>query len=84
MSRMNESQETRSEVLYRLFIPTGGKGSKMRRIFLVSALTVILLMKVNYTFAERPFSTEDAGVAGKGVFQLELGAEYVRQSNIDK
>jgi|TARA_B100001971_G_scaffold152052_1_gene141253 hypothetical protein len=53
----------------------------MRRIFLVSALTVILLMKVNYTFAERPFSTEDAGAAGKGVFQLELGAEYVRQSN---
>jgi hypothetical protein len=30
----------------------------MRRIFLVSALTIILLMKVNYTFAGRPFLTE--------------------------
>ena len=56
----------------------------MKRIFLFSVLTVILLMKVNNAFAGRPFSTEDAGVAGKGVFQLELGNEYVRQSNSNK
>jgi len=56
----------------------------MKRIFLVSALTFLLLMKVNHTFAGRSFSTEDAGIAGKDVTQLELGSEYAEQKNGNK
>lgn len=55
----------------------------MRKTFLCFVLTVILLMKTNGALAGRPFMTEDAGVAGKGVMQLELGSEYVKQSNGD-
>ena len=36
---------------------------------------------VTESFAGRPLSTEDAGVAGKGAVQLELGGEYARQEN---
>jgi len=53
----------------------------MRKIFLFFVLTVILLMKTNGAYGGRPFMTEDAGVAGKGVMQLELGSEYAKQSN---
>ncbi len=55
----------------------------MKNIFLFFVLAFVLLVKINDVQAGRPFATEDAGVAGKGIFQLELGREYADQSNDD-
>lgn len=46
-------------------------------------LTVIAFYPVE-SFAYRPFVTEDAGVAGKGVVQLEVSWDYLNWDNGDK
>jgi hypothetical protein len=45
---------------------------------------VVLLASPPFSFAYRPFTTEDAGVAGKGVFQTELSWDYLKYDNRDK
>lgn len=58
----------------------------IKRLVTISAilLWLELFSGIQQSYAGRPFSTEDAGVAGKGIAQLELSAEYARQDNGDK
>ncbi|MBI3008958.1 MAG: transporter [Candidatus Omnitrophica bacterium] len=55
-----------------------------KNVLLVFVSGFIIVSWTGFVWAGRPFSTEDAGVAGKGVAQLEIGAEYARQTNGDK
>ena len=55
-----------------------------KNVLLVFVSGFILVSWTGFVYAERPFSTEDAGVAGKGVAQVEIGVEYARQLNGDK
>ena len=50
-------------------------------VALVVAATIIHSAKGH---AYRPFSTEDAGVAGKGVAQIEVSWDYLKWKNKDK
>lgn len=54
----------------------------MTRKILIFGLFFIFLCR--HAYAGRPFSTEDAGVAGKGVIQEEFGIESVWQEKGDK
>lgn len=46
--------------------------------FKMLILIFSFICSVNIAFAYRPFSTEDAGVAGKKVFQAEFGIDYLK------
>lgn len=52
------------------------------RWLVVSGLLAFFLTKNLYAY--RPFSTEDAGVAGKGVFQTELSYDFLEWKGEDK
>ncbi len=54
----------------------------MRTWFLFSAILFVLVP--GSVFAYRPFMTEDAGVAGKGVFQTEMSWDYYQWKNGDR
>jgi len=58
----------------------------MRKIFIL--VIVIKLWALGYwpnpSYAARPLATEDAGVAGKGAFQIEVSEDYAKQDNNDK
>lgn len=47
-------------------------------------LTVAVITYPVNCFAYRPFATEDAGVAGKGVVQLEMSWDYLQWDNDDE
>ncbi|MEW6003595.1 MAG: transporter [Nitrospirota bacterium] len=47
-------------------------------------LTICFMGIPNSSFAYRPFATEDAGVAGKGVTQLEISWDYLKWKNSDR
>ena len=55
-----------------------------KNVLLVFVSGFILVSFTGFVYAGRPFSTEDAGVAGKGVAQLEVSVEYAKQPNGDK
>lgn len=44
---------------------------------------VILFFSTGTVFAYRPFTTEDSGVAGKGVLQTEGSYDYFNRKNGD-
>jgi hypothetical protein len=48
----------------------------MRVIFILSLF--LLLLAATSAFAYRPFNTEDAGVAGKGVLQTEISYDFLK------
>jgi hypothetical protein len=50
---------------------------------MAAALTVFLA-SYSLSFAYRPFTTEDAGVAGKGVAQFEISWDYLKWRNGDR
>lgn len=52
------------------------------RITFILAL-VFLLLPAASVFAYRPFNTEDAGVAGKGVLQTEISYDFFKWKNGD-
>ena len=53
--------------------------------FFVEFLAVLFVTgSSGWAYAYRPFATEDAGVAGKGVAQLEVSADYLRWDNGDE
>ena len=54
-------------------------------LFFVKFLAVALVSgSSGRAYAYRPLATEDAGVAGKGVAQLEVSADYLRWDNGDE
>ena len=54
-------------------------------LFFVKFLAVLFVTgSLGRAYAYRPFATEDAGVAGKGVAQLEVSADYLRWNNGDE
>jgi len=46
-------------------------------------LPILLLLVAGNAYAYRPFMTEDADVAGKGVFQTEMSWDYLKWKNGD-
>ena len=60
-------------------ISGNGKGF----LFFVWAWIFAILLQSAPAFAYRPFATEDAGVAGKGVVQAEMSWDYSRWGNGD-
>ena len=55
------------------------RGAKMlKKVFQVAVFSLAICILSPPAFAYRPLGTEDAGVAGKGVSQLELGWEYLK------
>lgn len=54
-----------------------------RTIKLLSAICLVLCSS-NFSYASRPLITEDDGVAGNGIFQMEIGTDYTVQNNNDK
>lgn len=55
----------------------------MKKYFTIVFLLVLFLYQGKCS-AYRPFITEDAGVAGKGVFQTEISWDYLKWGNKDK
>ena len=49
----------------------------------LSALVMFLLVATSNAFAYRPFATEDAGVAGEGVAQVEVSLDRLEWKNGD-
>lgn len=47
-------------------------------------INLIMIIFISYSFAARPLTTEDAGVAGNRIFQIEIGTDYTIQDNNDK
>lgn len=47
----------------------------------IIGIVAVFLLCVSNVYAARPLSTDDAGVVEKGVFEMELGAEYVKASD---
>lgn len=41
-------------------------------------IPIMVMVTISPLFAYRPLGTEDAGVAGKGVFQLEVSYDYLK------
>lgn len=57
----------------------------MRCPFILLGISfIVLTFGFNPCYAGRPLTTEDAGVADKGDFQLEVAADYTEQDNNDK
>lgn len=54
----------------------------LRPVVLVVAVGFIL--NPMSSFAYRPFATEDAGIAGKGVAQVEMSWDYIKWDNGDR
>lgn len=57
------------------------KGFRMGKVVIFSLLC--FLFATGSALAYRPFNTEDAGVAGKGVVQTEISYDYYRWENGD-
>ncbi|MDO8724045.1 MAG: transporter [Syntrophales bacterium] len=49
-----------------------------KKVFQVAVFLLVICILSPLSFAYRPLGTENAGVAGKGVSQLELGWEYLK------
>lgn len=59
----------------------------MKKILTIIVPFMFIMTPVIYpvnSFAYRPFATEDAGVAGKGVAQLEISWDYLKWGNNDR
>lgn len=54
------------------------------KLKIIMVIISIILFPEKRAFAYRPFTTEDAGVAGAGVYQLEYSWDYVKWRNGDK
>ena len=52
-------------------------------LFIVMGIIFFFMLDCYQAYASRPFSTEDATVAGKGAIETEFGFEYTRQGNRD-
>ena len=50
----------------------------------IVAAVLILAVLPLVSWASRPFVTEDAGVAGRGTFQVETSWDYFRWHNNDR
>ena len=83
----------RPKKLSRLFYFAAGKGNAVTKAHILSwrnTLSYVLVIFIAIAFAPskssayRPFITEDAGVAGKGVAQFEGSWDYLSWSNDDK
>lgn len=55
----------------------------MKKSFLITALAMFLFVLAGNAFAYRPFATEDAGVAGEGVTQVEVSLDRLEWENDD-
>lgn len=49
-----------------------------KRLLQITVLSLVISITSKLSFAYRPLGTEDAGVAGKGVSQLELSLDYLK------
>lgn len=56
----------------------------LKKILWVASIMLIVLVTFQQSFAYRPLATEDAGVAGKGVAQIEMSWDYLSWKNKDK
>lgn len=56
----------------------------MKRILALTLAIGLILFSCIPAHAYRPFATEDAGVAGKGVAQMEVSWDYLEWDNDDK
>ena len=61
-----------------------GRRAGGRRFAAVSALTLAATVLYGRAFAYRPFATEDAGVVGKGVLELEASLDHARWRGGDR
>ena len=59
------------------------KKNRSKKILLLILLSYFISLALTLTsaFAARPLTTDDAGTVEKGVFQLELGFDGIRQDN---
>ena len=56
-----------------------------KKVLTTAVLSImVFIFYPTSSFAYRPFSTEDAGVAGKGVAQFEVSWDYLKWKNKDK
>lgn len=65
--------------MFKKILDAVSKGSLLAAFVLMTAIVIY----PSKSFAYRPFATEDAGVAGKGVTQLEVSLDYLKWSNGD-
>src|SRR3990172_5518012 len=56
----------------------------LKRILWALLVVLSVFIASQAAHAYRPFATEDAGVAGKGVAQLEMSWDYLSWKNKDK
>jgi len=68
--------------------PAKNKGfsreEKMKKVFLFFVFGFVVFDFTDTAHAYRPFATEDAGVAGKGVVQVEVSWDHLRWDNGDR
>jgi len=57
---------------------------RIKAIVITMLIVAFLFCMQKAAYAARPLSSEDAGVCGKGNFQLDAGFDYAKEGNKDK